>query len=197
MSYSNRSLPSKQAFFTTLFVATLTIAGVWFIGLRQDWSLFKESLVVLSILSVSFLGFLTVGLFNGVKLRDNLGQLTRHIKRFPFPKFDSGLDVPSGGGGHGEHAGGCGDTLEGVFSWLLIALVAIVLLWVFAAVVWVVLLVFAAMLYWVFFRALRFVFRHSAECRGQLGKSLLYGVVYTVVYNSWIYGIILGVHYLR
>ncbi|GAA4371648.1 hypothetical protein GCM10023186_00290 [Hymenobacter koreensis] len=62
---------------------------------------------------------------------------------------------------------------------------------------WVVFLVFAAMLYWIFFRALRLVFRHSAECKGQLGKSIRYGLIYTLLYNGWLYSIILLGHYVR
>lgn len=196
---------SKRTFITTLLIATLTILGVWFIGLRQDWSLFKDSLVAISILALSLLSFLTGGLFFGVKLRDTLGTVTEHIKKFPIPDSLSNLDFggrsSAGHGsadiGHGSVDGGHGDGCGEVILWLIIAVVAVFVLWIAAAVVWVTFLTCTAVLYWLFFRALRFVFRHSAECRGHFGRSLRYGFTYTTLYVSWLYAIILAVHYLR
>jgi hypothetical protein len=196
---------SKHTFVTTLFIATLTVLSVWFIGLRQDWSLFKDSLISISILSVSLLSFFTVGLFFGVKLRDTLGSVTEHIKKFPVPDSLSGLDFSGGAGeattGHGGadagHGEGCAGEIGEIILWLIIAVVAVFVLWIAAAIVWVTFLTCTAVLYWLFFRALRFVFRHSVECKRHFWRSLRYGLTYTTLYVSWLYAIILAVHYLR
>jgi hypothetical protein len=45
------------------------------------------------------------------------------------------------------------------------------------------------MLYWIFFRALRLVFKNSNRAKGSLLESIKWGVVYTTLYNFWIYGI--------
>ncbi|RYU80741.1 hypothetical protein [Hymenobacter persicinus] len=187
---------SKRTFFTTLLIATLTLLGVWFVGLRQDWSLFKDSLVAVSILAISLLSFLTAGLYFGVKLRDTLGSVTEHIKKLPMPDSLSNLNLGDGtvNAGHGE---GCLEAVAEIFMWLIIALVAVFVLWIAAAVVWATFLTCTAILYWLFFRALRFVFRHSMECRGRLGLSLRYGLTYATLYVSWLYAIILAVHYLH
>ncbi|MBO0357708.1 hypothetical protein J0X19_07105 [Hymenobacter sp. BT186] len=189
-------LPSKQVFYTTISIATLTLLAVWFVGLQQQWSIFKDSLISLTILSTAFLTFITVGLYEGVRLHDDVGNLLDYIRRVPFPESfaDVSLELPKADLDDGE---GCGGIIIAVFLWLLAAVAAIFLLWCFAAVAWVVLLVFAGMLYWVFFRALRLVFRHSRMCKGRFSMSLRYGLAYTLLYNFWIYGIILAVHYLR
>jgi|GEM_PF-263340 len=205
---------SKRAFITTLLIASLTVLGVWFIGLRQEWSLFKDSLVSISILSASLFCFLTAGLFFGVKLRDTLGSVTEHIRKFPVPEQLSGLNFGGGSGsssanaGHGStdtghggagtgHGEGCVGEIGEIILWLIVAVVAVFVLWIAAAIVWVTFLACTAVLYWLFFRALRFVFRHSAECKGYFGRSLRYGITYTTLYVSWLYAIILAVHYLR
>lgn len=189
-------LPSKRVFYATVSVATLTLLAVWFIGLRQEWSTFKESLISLTILSTAFLSFITVSLYEGVRLHNDVGSLLDYLRRIPFPESftDVSLDLPDVDLDTGE---GCGGIIVAVFLWLLAAVVAVILLWLFAAVAWAVLLVFAAMLYWVFFRALRLIFRHSRMCKGRFSVSLWYGLTYTLLYNFWIYGIILAAHYLR
>ncbi|GAA4371651.1 hypothetical protein [Hymenobacter koreensis] len=109
-----RLLPSKRVFFITLAVSTFTVLLVWFIGLRQDWSLFKDSLITLTVLSISFFAFVTVGLWSGVKLQDTLGTIstTERLKKLSLPdslpSFDSGdFNVD------GE---GCGAIILAVFA---------------------------------------------------------------------------------
>jgi len=60
----------------------------------------------------------------------------------------------------------------------------------FETVVWVMLMIFLGMLYWVFFRALRLVFKNSVKCKGDFSKSVLLGLGYTLLYTSWMYGIV-------
>ncbi len=188
-------LPARKPFFYTLFIATSTALAIWFLGIRQDWSLFKESLITLTILSGVFLSFLSASLFYGVGVHDNFGNLAEHIRRVPFPDqlsefapADLDLDFDAGEG--------CGAIILGILAWLLVAVAAAVLLWLFAAIAWAVFMVLSAVLYWIFFRALRFALRHRRECRGKLAPSLRYALIYTVVYTSWLYGIVLVAHYM-
>ncbi|MBT9393485.1 hypothetical protein KLP40_09960 [Hymenobacter sp. NST-14] len=189
-------LPARQPFIYTVLISTATVLAVWFLGLRQDWSLFKDSLISLTILSAAFSSFLTVSLFQGVWMHDNFGKLIDHIKRVPFPddfpELSTGnLDLSF------EADEGYGALILGILAWLVVAVLAVALLWVFAAVAWAVFLVLSAVLYWVFFRALRFALRHGRECRGQLGLSVRYALTYTIVYTSWLYTILLAAHYLK
>ena len=136
-------LPSKKIFYTTIAAATLTSLAVWFIGLRQEWSIFKESLISLTILSTAFLSFLTVGLYEGVRLHNDVGNLMNYIKRVPFPESFSDVSLPDVDFDLDADEG-CGGIIAALFFWLIAAVVAILLLWCFAAIAWVVLLVFAS-----------------------------------------------------
>lgn len=189
-------LPARKPFIYTMLISTATVLAVWFWGLRQNWSLFKDSLISLTILSAAFSSFLTVSLFQGVWMHDNFGRVIDYIKRVPFPD-----DLPEFGTGdldlNFDADEGCGALFLGILAWMLVAVLAVALLWVFAAIAWAVFLVLAAVLYWIFFRALRFALRHGRECRGKFGLSVRYALTYTVVYTSWLYAILLAAHYLK
>ncbi|MDU0372563.1 hypothetical protein [Hymenobacter endophyticus] len=188
-------LPARRPFFYTLFIATATVLAVWFLGLRQDWSVFKESLISLTILSGAFLSFLSVSLYQGVWVHDNFGNLAEHIRRVPFPEHLSGFDAADLDLDF-DAGEGCGAIILGLLAWLVVAVVAVVLLWLFAAIAWAVFIILSAVLYWIFFRALRFALRHGRECRGRLVPSIRYAFLYTVVYMCWLYTIVLVAHYL-
>jgi hypothetical protein len=180
---SRRRLVDSGSIFTvSIFVAVVTVVFVWVLGLGMHRTLFVNSLLSVSILSAAFLLFIVSGLYRGIKLKDGVGKVT---DKFRSRNFDLG--------GVGD-VSGCFDG-EGVLSWLAGALLAILLIWIFGNVLWFLILVFIAMLYWIFFRALRLIFKKSYLCKGNWVKSLGYGLYYTILYNFWIYGIIMGAHY--
>jgi hypothetical protein len=102
-----------------------------------------------------------------------------------------GLDFPDGG------EGGIAGILISILLWIVIAIFGSVVLYYVGGLLWLTLLCIAAMLYWIIFRAFRLIFKNSAASRGKLFKGLAIAAAYTVLYNFWIYGIILGVHYLN
>jgi hypothetical protein len=185
--------------FLTLTTVTVTIISIWLTGLEENRSLFTNSILSTTVLSSAFFLFLSVGLYRGIKLKDDLGKIT--------DKFEVG-EPPNVGKSVAESitemplediadAEGCAGIIIGIIAWLLFSGLILLFLWVFGAVMWAMTLIFAAMLYWIFFRALRLVFKNSNRCKGDLKMSLVYGFSYTVLYNFWIYGIILGAHYIR
>lgn len=178
-----RWLYTKPLFLNSVFVAVTTVVAVWLLGLGTHRTLFTNSLLSVSVLSFFFLLFLVSGLYRGVKLKDNMGRV---VDRFKSGNWSPGF----------EGVDGCMPDGEGILAWLAAAVAAILLIWVLGNVLWLLILVFAAMLYWIFFRALRLVFRKGPLCRGNLVRSLVYGLFYTILYNCWIYGIILGGHCL-
>ena len=184
-------ITTKSVFRISLLVVALTILSVWLFGLGSQKTLIENSFLSTTILSVGFFLFVSIGLYRGIKLRDNIGDITSqfdHKRLGNVSEFASGDEVPA-----------VGDGIEGIIIsillWILVTIVLAVLLWVFAAIVWMSILVFMAMLYWVFFRALRLVFMKSRECRGVLDKSILYGLGYTAFYTSWIYALIFSAAY--
>jgi hypothetical protein len=184
---------SKTVFTVTIVVIVLTILSIWLFGLGQHRTIFENSILSTTILSVAFFLFLTVGLYKGIKLKDDIGKLTDKIKIDKIPDLSGGLELSSDIPDVGE---GISVIILGILAWFLFSILILLFIWFFGAVIWTMILVFAAMLYWIFFRALRLVFKNSNKCKGDLTSSIAYGIGYTILYNFWIYGIILATHYL-
>ena len=192
LRYPRNHITTKMAFIVTLLVAALTIVSIWLFGLGRHRTIFVNSLLSTTILSIAFFLFLAIGLYKGSRLKDNIGKITDKIKRPRLPDI-GGIDLGNGSLDFGD---GCGEAIWGILAWILFTILLLLFIWLFGALLWTLILVFAAMLYWIFFRAVRLVFKNSNKCRGDLGKSVAYGVGYTLLYNFWIYGIILATHYL-
>ncbi len=184
---------TKILFYISLLVIVLTIVIVSISGLRSHRTLFQDSLIITSILFSIFFLFITIGLYYGFKLKDDLGKITDSIKWKGIPDTSmnfGAIDIASG-------ADSAGGIIAGIILWIVVTIIAGILLWFFGAVLWIIILLLGAVLYWIFFRALRLVFKHSAKCKGNLVKSILYGLTFAILYNIWIYAIIFVAHYLR
>ncbi|MFA6059224.1 MAG: hypothetical protein WC756_13555 [Taibaiella sp.] len=178
----SRLANSRSIFQVSIFVAVLTIVAIWLLGLGVHRTLFINSLLSVSILSIAFLLFITIGLYRGVKLRDNVGRVIDKFRFRNFPDLIGSGDVES-------------FDVVSILAWLLAGIILTFLLWLLGNMFIFLILVFIAMLYWIFFRALRLIFKKSSVCTGDFFRSLGYALFYTVLYNFWIYGIIMGAHY--
>ena len=184
-------LTTRILFGATLSVIAFTILIVWILGLTENVSVYKNSILSTTILSVVFFFFLTVGLYKGVKLKDDIGDLTQSIKVSKMPDFSmSGNEMDFTDAGEGIWG-----IILGVIAWLVVTFLIGLFLWLFGAILWAGIIGILAMLYWIFFRSVRRVFKHSHKCKGDLFRSLTYSLFYTFLYNFWIYGIIFGMHY--
>lgn len=184
---------SRTIITVSIIVALLTILSIWLFGLGQHRTIFENSLLSTSILSIAFFLFLTIGLYKGIKLKDDIGKIADKIKIDKMPDLSTGLELPGDIPDAGE---GFAGIILGILAWFLVSILLLLFIWFFGAVFWTMILVFAAMLYWIFFRALRLVFKNSNKCKENLSRSVAYGLGYTTLYNFWIYGIILATHYL-
>lgn len=188
----NKILTSKTVFTVTIIVAVLTVLSIWLFGLGQHRTIFENSILSTTVLSIAFYLFLTIGLYNGIKLKDDIGKLTDKINLSNLPDFShtgEGADFLDVGDG-------IGGIIISTVLWILMTFLIGLFVWLFGAVLWSGIIVFIAMLYWIFFRALRLVFKNSNKCKGNLTISLVYGFFYTILYNFWIYGVIFGTQYL-
>jgi hypothetical protein len=181
---------TKNLFLISIIVVTLTIISVWFYGIGNHKTVIENSLISTSILSISFFLFISISLYNGVKLKDNIGNLTDKFdsKRLNFLK-----EMNSDGFGHSmpEVGEGLIGIILSVIVWILATIIISYLFFALGTIIWFSVLVFLGMLYWIFFRALRLIFKRSTECNRNVEKSIFYGITYTLFYNFWIYGIIL------
>ncbi|OCA74007.1 hypothetical protein BBI00_06505 [Chryseobacterium arthrosphaerae] len=188
-------LETKYLFFSTLTIITIVIVSVWLSGKADHRSLFQNSIVSTSVLAGSFLLFITTGLYFGLKLKDNVGnilnreRLQRYADKTPkFNGFD--FDPPAVGDG-------IGGVILSILLWIVFSILLIFLSYFFGLFFWSAVLLLGAILYWLFFRALRLVFKNSRKCKGNLLKSFGFGLFYSFIYISWIYGIIFVIQYLN
>lgn len=188
----NKILTSKTVFTVTIIVAVLTVLSIWLFGLGQHRTIFENSILSTTVLSIAFYLFLTIGLYNGIKLKDDIGKLTDKINLSNLPDFSHTGD----GADFLDVGDGIGGIIISTVLWILMTFLIGLFVWLFGAVLWSGIIVFIAMLYWIFFRALRLVFKNSNKCKGNLTISLVYGFFYTILYNFWIYGVIFGIKYL-
>lgn len=186
-------LETKLLTYSTIGIVILVILSVWLSGAGSHRSLFQNSILSTSILAISFFLFVSLGLYYGLKLKDNIGNILtkERIKKLSdkTPEISSfDFDGPAVGDG-------IGGLILSILLWILFSIVLIFLLYFLGVFFWAVILLFTAMLYWIFFRALRLVFKNSRHCKGQLLRSLTFGFLYSFLYVSWIYGIIFLVNY--
>ena len=188
---------SKSVFFSTLIVVPTLTLIVYLTGINQHRTLYLNSILSTTILSIVLFLFIFIGLYNGWKLKDNLGKIINNINKLKKPKVEaldglSSLDIV-GNIGDDETGIGC---IFSIISWLIIGIFGAVILWFFGAVFWAIILTIAALLYWIIFRAYRLIFRNSYKCKGNFLKSIGISILFTILYNCWIYAIIFGAHFL-
>jgi hypothetical protein len=194
---------SKKVFVISVLVMGLTILSVFFWGLGVHHTFYENSMISTTILSLIFLSFITIGLYNGIKIKDELGKV---VDKHPGVNIgdvpDVSTDTPMH---HDPPLVEVGDGLEGfvasifltILYWILVQFLLVLALWFFSNVLIVAILAFAGMLYWIFFRALRLVFKNSNKSRGNLLQSFKWGLTYTIMYNFWIYGIFFLLEFLK
>ncbi|PXW18111.1 hypothetical protein C8D70_101437 [Chryseobacterium sp. CBTAP 102] len=188
-------LKTKYVFFSTLAIIIVVILSVWFSGKADHRSLFQNSILSTSVLAGAFFLFISIGLYSGLKLKDNVGNILNQerIQRYAdkMPKFDGfEFDPPAIGDG-------IGGVILSILLWIVISILLIFLSYFFGLFFWSAVLLLGAILYWIFFRALRLVFKNSGKCKGDLLKSFGFGFFYSFLYISWMYGIIFLIKYLN
>ena len=91
--------------------------------------------------------------------------------------------------------------IEGCFIslviWIVLGVFGSLIFWWLGAFIWMAILIPAGLLYWIMFRAFRLIFRNSAKTKGDFIKGFGIALLYTFLYNCWIYAIILGAHFLH
>lgn len=183
---------TKPIFTFSLIIVAITILTVYVTGIKTHRDIINNSFISLSIISASFFLFITMGLFLGIKLKDNVGDLSKNIK---WGHSGNGLvpdfSTKETGSVFFEIGEGLGEIFLSILLWIFVTILAILLIIFFETVVWSFLMIFLGMLYWIFFRALRMVFKNSFKCKNNFLRSLTYGLTYTTLYFSWFYGIIL------
>lgn len=185
-------IDSKHALFILGLSILFALCFDYVLNLTTVHSLYVNILAILSTLTIVLLMCITWGLYRGIKIKDSMGSLKRHIDMTKIPDL-SGVNF-------GELPSYLGDFAEGLGGFLLALLAGVVIVavcWAFILISWFSLVALAAMLYWIFYRALRLVFRYSLLCKGSLKRSIMYSSVFTLLYVGWIYGVVITLHFIR
>ena len=186
---------SKTVFISTLIVGPSLTLIIYFSGINEHRTLYLNSLLSTTLISAILLTFLTIGLFNGWKLKDELGNFRSKFNLWKKPTattLDTSYYDPSIIG-----EGGIEGFLLSLVIWIVLGFFGSFIFWWLGAFIWVTILIPAGLLYWIIFRAFRLIFRNSAKIKGDFIKSFGIALLYTFLYNCWIYAIIFGTHYLN
>lgn len=189
-------LETKFIYYASLVIILLVVFSVWISSRSSHQSLFQNSIISTTILAVSFFIFVSFSLYNGVKLKDNLGSIFSKEKFKEINKSSSdfsptNLDIPDTG------SDGIGGIIFAIFAWIFFTIALLILLYIVGVFFWSILFLLLAMLYWIYFRALRLIFKNSGKCKKNLLKSISLGLFYSSLYVSWIYGIIYLIKYIN
>ncbi|RXM51182.1 MULTISPECIES: hypothetical protein [unclassified Chryseobacterium] len=188
-------LETKMLSYSTLAIIILVIVCVWLSGKGDHRSLFQNSILSTSILAGAFFLFISLGLYYGLKLKDNIGSILNkeRIKKY----FDKTPEIGSFDFDPPAVGDGIGGAVLSVVVWLLFSILLVFLSYFLGLFFWSAILFLAAMLYWIFFRALRHVFKNSGKCKGNIVKNFGLGFLYSFLYIFWIYGIIFLINYIN
>ena len=186
---------SKTVFVSTIIVVLTLTLIIYSTGVNQHRTLYLNSLLSTTIISIVFLAFITTGLYKGWKLKDELGNFLDKFYLWKKPSTTT-MDIthfdPSDIG-----EGGIEGCIVSLLLWIVIGLFGSFIFWWLGAFLWVTVLVIAGLLYWIVFRAFRLIFRNSLKCKGELLKSFGTALLFTFLYNCWIYAIIFVTHYFN
>ncbi|WP_299241879.1 hypothetical protein [uncultured Aquimarina sp.] len=124
-------ITTKGVFYITLWVIFLTILSVWQFGLGKERTIIENSILSTTILSLVFFLFITIGLYNGIKLKDNLGKITDRLDLGTEDISDvfdvSSSELP-------DFTDGIEEMVLGILLWILITIIIGVLLWLFGGI---------------------------------------------------------------
>lgn len=163
----------------TLIATVAIVVGIDYIfNIKSQHSLYENITVIAICLwfCIAVLSF--IGLYNGYKLRDDIGKITNRIdlQKYQFLDGINGGSIPSV------------DFAESPILFIVgiiaaIAIIAVVSLFVIITS-WFLLLLISAILYWGIYRVARLVLKNSKICKSDVSKSLKYSMFYTTVYVS-------------
>lgn len=178
-----------------MIVASTIMLIVYLTGLENHRSLYTNALITTTILLFVFFCFMATGLYRGWKLKDTLGDLTNYFSKLKNLEIQMAEQAVS----------------MDLNYWKLQM--------VLKAVFWNYTMDsnwgFGTIVFWFIgaflgnnfshgrafildhFQSLQVNFKNSASCKGNLPRSVQIALVYSVLYSSWIYAIILFSHYFR
>lgn len=144
------------------------------------------------IISLCLILFLSIGLYKGVRIKNEPIVKGKWSPLKGSDAFDLLSYAPDSPLPWEIAAEGLGGIIFAIIAWIVFTIVSLILLYLLANVLWGLVFVLAVVIYWIFYRALRQVFIKSRICKGKVGLSIGYGLLFTTLYTGWIYGALLA-----
>lgn len=185
---SRKLLFGRTIFVNILITLGVTLLVVYFSGLASHRTILQNSLISLTILAVSFFLFLSISLFYGFNVYDNLSHKLG-FKWNGSSVFDRAALIPKAPDIF-ETEDGLSGILVSIVLWVIVTIAMLLFLVFLEFVLWAAIIGLIGLIYWVIMRALKLIFSKSEICENNLLKSVYYGFVYTILYISWIYGVV-------
>ena len=188
-------IKSRTLFLWTLAIVPVLILIVYATGVKDHRPFYVNAIISGSILSVLFLIFIVVGIYNGWQLKDDFESISERINRWRKPKSAAldFTDLPSDLSGEGGLVG----LIILILLWIVMGLFGALIIWMIGAVIWVPIVIATALLYWVVYNCYSMIFRKSKHCKGNLAESIRIAILYTGLYAIWTALIVFGIDYLR
>ncbi|TRZ46489.1 hypothetical protein [Robertkochia solimangrovi] len=185
MKASKTYLKGKSVFNVSLIVIGITILTVYLTGINIQRSLTSNSYFSLGIIATALFFFMSYGLYTGIGLIDDYPSFQNLKKGFITGDAIPDVKLPEVSIGEG-----IGGLVLSILVWIGISMLIIVLMIVLEAALWFSIFILLAILYWIFFRALKMVFIRSKTTQGNIVKSTMYALGYTLLYTGWIFALI-------
>jgi hypothetical protein len=173
-----------------LSVITVSVTGT-IIAVSGKRSILVELEWTLGVVAAALFAMLAIGLYRGARLKEKDApsaelqkvDLSDWTPDTGLPDLDCPLDAVDG-------ELGCLGVIAGVLLAIVAFVVLTIFLWVFLQFAVIVLFIVMTAIYWVLHLALRQVFAHSQDCRGNLPRSLGFATLYTVLYTGWLFALL-------
>lgn len=173
-------------------VVIITASIVFFVSKR---SIYDELEITVSIIALALFAFLAYGLYNGATIH---GKPLFPELKFVDPSYVDAMPIDAPDIDSIDIGDGIGGVIISIILWIVLTIVLVILLTFVLTTMWSALLLLIFVLYWLFYRALRIVFLKARICKGDLGLSIRYSLMYTILYTGWIFGLIwMSKHYLN
>ncbi|KAF0239664.1 MAG: hypothetical protein FD180_5206 [Planctomycetota bacterium] len=162
--------------------------------LVAEKSIWAELEIATAVISGFLFAFFFVLLYRGVRVDRN----ERYALRWwPADSQDvvGSLDFGSPAADGLDLASGClSEGIVAILAAVVASLVAAILLWLFANVFLLVAFPICVPLFVLFQRSVRFAIARGRQCRGQIGPSLKWAALSTLVSTVWLYLVLFGAH---
>jgi len=177
MENNNVKLSARVTISLLMVVSIITSCLVYFLG---EKSFLVETEIILAIISFVLFAFLVFGLYLGAKLEDDTPSYDAS-ETFKKSDIAENMNMDVGDVGGDDFFG----VIFAVLLWIFFSGLILIIAWVLINIVASFVALLFVLIYWIAYQALKLVFANIDMCKGDILKSILTSLVYTILYVGW------------